>query len=1011
MTAPSHPSPRLKPQPKAASRPLTLWQRMRASAPPIPGFSPRDEDVVAHWVAHVPPFALLIASGLASALLYLVLVLAYPITRWWNHPRLAIEMGKLTDYSPVAAFGYIGVVLALFLCQFFALTAIRQLKNAGRGQSLDRLVKALVFGFPVVFAAIMLWMQPITTTDLYGYVARGYLFTHLHHNPMIVPAQKLPGGYLVDRPASPYGPMWLLIVSAVSRIGGENLLANMLMLKGIAIAAFLGTIVLIDQLVRRVAPERRLNVAVLFAWSPLLLFEAVGNGHNDIVMMFCIMAALLLMHMGWLRTALVFLVIGALLKYVALALVPLWLVYALRTKGRVAADSVPGRLKVWLIRSTETKRDWLRSLAGAIATVRLGWATWLVASSAVAAGLITAVTYAPFWAGMRTFTGLGAQLRPLYYNGSIVQFVAAPIELLVSPDKYSALDKSVRLAFYLIFLAYAVLQTLRLWRSLEEPGLMPVITAAAKLIFASLVLITFWFQPWYIVWLLPLSALTNDSFLRRAGVIFSAGALLTYAVSNFLPVGNSGVGRDLFVQFFEVLVTFAPLLLLRPASGGEGWGNISRRYAHRLAEGIQIKPRVWQGVTLGLILLVAALLRVLRLGDLFGTSDPGGALSQVSAQLKLFLTDPRGLHAPFIFLQSLFTAIFGDNPIAVLLPTAIIGTFTVYAIYLLTMEVTRQARPGGMAGVALIAALLAATSRWHVSLSRSGMEIVLLALVRVLSLYFLLLALRWQTEGRQRGMLIAVSIAGICAGLAMDITPGLWLSPLFIVAFLILWWVRQPKPIRSGSALVGTLGASTLVAGLPAIVGLVGQVAAVASHGLAEETRRGIAGLVSLTFWQHVGQNTLQVLKLFATQDYTASYPSPSGTPVVSVLIGWCFFAGIILLLATWRTYMSQTLLLLVALPLVTSISTGSPVGIILAAGVLPAMCIVPALLIYRAGEFFGHLPIVLDRVNGARVFTTPEQIGRVLLLVFLLIMTVRTFFWYFEAMLPSTPPNQWIPT
>ena len=53
----------------------------------------------------------------------------------------------------------------------------------------------------------------------------------------------------------------------------------------------------------------------------------------------------------------------------------------------------------------------------------------------------------------------------------------------------------------------------------------------------------------------------------------------------------------------------------------------------------------------------------------------------------------------------------------------------------------------------------------------------------------------------------------------------------------------------------------------------------------------------------------------------------------------------------------------------------------------------------------------MLDRVNGSRVFTTPEQIGRVLLLIFLTVSAIRTFSWYFEATLPSTPPNDYVPT
>jgi hypothetical protein len=53
---------------------------------------------------------------------------------------------------------------------------------------------------------------------------------------------------------------------------------------------------------------------------------------------------------------------------------------------------------------------------------------------------------------------------------------------------------------------------------------------------------------------------------------------------------------------------------------------------------------------------------------------------------------------------------------------------------------------------------------------------------------------------------------------------------------------------------------------------------------------------------------------------------------------------------------------------------------------------------------------IVLDRTNGTRVFSTPEHIGRIVLLIFLLASTVRTFFWYFEATLP-TPTQQWTPS
>jgi hypothetical protein len=102
---------------------------------------------------------------------------------------------------------------------------------------------------------------------------------------------------------------------------------------------------------------------------------------------------------------------------------------------------------------------------------------------------------------------------------------------------------------------------------------------------------------------------------------------------------------------------------------------------------------------------------------------------------------------------------------------------------------------------------------------------------------------------------------------------------------------------------------------------------------------------------------------------------------------------------------------LLIAMPLLASVAVGAPTGVIEAASVLPATCIVPALALYEIGVFLGHLPIALDRMTGARVFTNPEQIGRLLLLLFLVVSTLRTFFWYFEATLPSTTSSQFQPS
>ncbi|HEX6121853.1 MAG TPA: glycosyltransferase family 39 protein, partial [Ktedonobacterales bacterium] len=854
------------------------WSRLTAAAPPIPGFNPRQEDVAVHLLSRVNPAVLVVGAGLASALIYLGLVLAFPITLLYSHPhvghdsQIINDMGRITGYAPLAAFGFVGAVLGLFLCQFLALVAAGRLTHQeGLTERSKRLAHYGALLFPAAFILIMIWMQPVTTTDLYGYVARGYLYVFKHGNPMTTIATLLPGGLEVNRPAAPYGPAWLLIAAAVSRVTGEHLLANMLAFKVIEALATLGSLVLIDLLARHLFPERRLRIQVLFGWSPLLIYEAIGNGHNDIVMMLCVLAAFLLMVRGWPRTALAFFVLGAAIKYFAAVFVPFWFVYELRRRGRAKRHPAGEAALATGVLATEAPateaptggaplpslsgmvRGQAHALAQTLHEVDRKAAVNLLVSATLIGGAILALCYAPFWVGPHTFTGLGQQLRPLYYNNSIVNFITAPLQLIVPPKDFGALDKTVRLVCYTLFGAYVLVQLNRVWQGGRLTTMRELLTATAKVTFAGLIIITFWYQPWYVVWLLPLAARTSESYVRRAATILAAGSLMTYAVSNFLLVNETGLGKDLFVQFFEILVTFGPLLLLRAAPYEEGLLSIARRYLGSLGAGLRQYPVFWERIMLVLVLIVAALLRLLRLGNLFTPLDTPGApseLKQISGDLGLFLSDPQGLHAPFVLLQRGLVYLFGPTPLAVLLPSAVIGTLTVLVIFLLTKEIMHQGRLPGAYGIALLAALLAATSRWHVSLSRSGTEIVLLPLLICTALYWLLLAFRLGapthavgemspaaraagaagsvsadkaadaeagTHGRHRRLsLLLYAGCGICTGLASDLAPGLWLLPLLVIGFLLIWRQRVPAWFTGVRWRVGALLGGAVISGLPA---------------------------------------------------------------------------------------------------------------------------------------------------------------------------------------------------
>ncbi|HEV2405916.1 MAG TPA: glycosyltransferase family 39 protein, partial [Ktedonobacterales bacterium] len=569
---------------------------------------------------------------------------------------------------------------------------------------------------------------------------------------------------------------------------------------------------------------------------------------------------------------------------------------------------------------------------------------WLLVSVTAIGATLTALFYAPFWTGFRTFTGLGQQLRPLYYNSSLVGFFTAPLELLVPQSQHPAFDKTVRLIFYGLFALYIYLQAQGIWLLGPRSDLRDVITACAKVTFAALLLITFWFQPWYVIWLLPLAALAKDPFVRHQSTFLAAGALMTYAVGNYLLVNETGLARDMFVQFFEILVVFGPLLILQSATRDTGWSSIARKYARLFGAGLRSRPVALERLMLALILIVATLLRLLRLGDLFVAAPNGsaevGILTKASGDLRLFLEDPKGLQGPFVAIQGFLVRIFGQTPFAALLPSAILGSLTVLMVYLVTEEILRHGNLAGSRIVALLAALLAATSHWHVSLSRSGTEVVAIPLLLLLAVYWLLLALREEKpvmaaqpiEGRlgardarrrhsrpirsrplarptrlDRRRALLYAGAGVCTGLACDTSPGLWLVPLLVLGVLLIWRLSAASKSAPPKAGVAVLAGGAILAGIPVIWhyinSAVGFPAGSSVLARAGQPAAPSPSIFSIAFWQPVGHNALAVIHLLLSQDYSAGYPSVGGTPIIPTLLGPFFYLGLAVIIYRWRNF------------------------------------------------------------------------------------------------------------
>jgi hypothetical protein len=280
---------------------------------------------------------------------------------------------------------------------------------------------------------------------------------------------------------SPYGPAWYLLAGLPSAVGGEDLVRSILAFKVLATVFFVGSTGLLYLILHRARPGQEVPGLILFAWNPLVLFEIVVNAHNDVVMIFFALLALwaTLARRWWLVPVALTLVV--LTKYALVILAPLLLVYALRTEGR----------RVWR-------------------PVAIGSAV----SLALAGALI-----APLWQGPDTLHSMQGALDR--WHASPAALMYAQLTLTHTPAEAARLTKALMTVLFLA--GYGWL----LWRRSRDR--VQVLETSALGIFGLLLLMSWWFLPWYILWALPLAALSVGRPIGRIGLVLSCTALLSYA--------------------------------------------------------------------------------------------------------------------------------------------------------------------------------------------------------------------------------------------------------------------------------------------------------------------------------------------------------------------------------------------------------------------------------------------------------------------------------------------------
>lgn len=360
----------------------------------------------------------------------------------------------------------------------------------------SRRALALVLAFAAAHALTLAFMFPALALDIFHYIADARTLWIYHQNPLTVPPEAHPSGSVYPYVAwyqqpSPYGPLWSMLTILPRPAGLGDVVPPVLAFKGLAIAFYLASAVLVYSLVQRMRPGLETFAVLFFLWNPLVLLEVAGNGHNDIVMTFLVLLALALAQRNRPGSAMFILLLSALIKFASLLLVPLLVLHSLRVGDR--------RARLWTI-------------AGLLAGVAM-----------------VVVAYAPFWEGLATLDTARNQATIVANSPA-----AVATRLLAHVVTLATAERIARGVFGSVFGLLYVGVLWWLWRRRRPFEFESALAAMTTALFFYLAVAAFWFQPWYLVWLLPLAALLPDRRLAAVAAVFTLTAALMYVPVDFI---------------------------------------------------------------------------------------------------------------------------------------------------------------------------------------------------------------------------------------------------------------------------------------------------------------------------------------------------------------------------------------------------------------------------------------------------------------------------------------------
>jgi hypothetical protein len=420
---------------------------------------------------------------------------------WMAGPLGGLWPG-LTRNTTALRFVFTGAMTAMYVSYLLALAYVPSIAERLRA----RWAIAAVVGVHAIFFLA----PPMSLTDIFNYVNYGRMEVVHHLNPYTTYPILEPHGdpsYALSnwhQLLSPYGPLFTLLTFALVPLG---VAASFWAIKAVLMAASLGTILLVWRCAELLKLDP-VKAIVLVGLNPIVLVWGLGGDHNDFLIVFAI-------------------VLG----------------FYLLLRARAADANAPpvqarptttfrGRIGGWLWPLSATEMGAGAAFVAATALKASGG----VLIPIVLAGLVRAprrfvqvllgMLLAGVVVGGASLIAFGLHIPDLSTQSKVVTSISVPNLLglaLGGGGETETLHSLLSAVLLLSILACCAMA----WRRRES------ITASGWATVALLVTLG-WVLPWYILWLLPLAALSRSRRLRTTALVLGAYLIIAWAPASGL---------------------------------------------------------------------------------------------------------------------------------------------------------------------------------------------------------------------------------------------------------------------------------------------------------------------------------------------------------------------------------------------------------------------------------------------------------------------------------------------